>query len=137
MMRIENRVLNLTIEKITISLMEVSEYERARIGGALQNINHIGLAERKHENIPRIDGSIQETTDIGAHGQTNTHICGYDGGVMQKLTHCCIAVISHGRQEETFYNDKASKEKELNDTSIERYKFFSCKETFHHIGSDS
>ena len=86
-------------------------------------VYHIELAERKPENVPSVDRGIQDATDIGTYGQTSTSVCSHGGGVLQWLTYCCIAVISHGSQEKAFCGYKAHEEEELGATSVMGYGF--------------
>ena len=57
-------------------------------------IDHIGPTERETEVISHIDRGIQNTTRVRAYDKTSTPVCGHDGGVMQGLAHCCVAVIA-------------------------------------------
>jgi hypothetical protein len=58
-------------------------------------MDHIGLTEGETECVPSIDGAIQETIDVGTYDKTSTHTCCHGGGIMQRFTHCCIAIIGH------------------------------------------
>ena len=91
------KTLKLDIKTRATSLTCFSEQERAMTAGISQKkvMDQIGLTERKTECVSNINGCIQETTDIAAYGQTSTHTCHHDGGVMEGIAYCCVAVIGH------------------------------------------